>query len=597
MPISPRPRRQAGQPLLRRELRRLWVQLSRRRQLQVIVVLGLTIASTLSEMLSLGAVVPFLAVLAKPDAVWSTGKAQWIAGLMGWQHPADLLLPLCVAFAGSALLSGFVRIYALRKIIVLANDVGSDLSIEVYKRTLYQPYAVHLQRNSSETISAISNHVEEVVRMLNGLLQLVSAGLVSTGLMAVLIWLNPGVILAMAALVGGGYGLLMGLSQRQLQRLGPEILRDQAQLIRSLQEGLGAIRDVILDGNQPVYEVIYREADQRMRRHRGTGQFMALAPRYGMEAVGLVAIALAALSLMARGSGFLGAIPLLGAMGLGAQRLLPSLQLIYSSWSSFRINLPALVSVLDYMDQPVDDADLTPVKAPIPFKSEIQFQKISFRYGPNLPWVLHDLSLTIRRGERIGIVGETGSGKSTLVDLLMGLLEPTIGELQVDGEPVRDERLRPWRRSIAHVPQSIFLADASIAENIALGVNKAEIDEGRLKQASEQAMITGLISSLANGYDTGVGERGVKLSGGQRQRIGIARALYKQAPILVFDEATSALDKSTEKEVMDAIDALSKELTIIIIAHRLSTLERCDRIVRVQQGRLQDMEAMQPEKP
>ena len=596
MPISPRPRRQAGQPLLRRELSRLWVQLSRRRQLQVIVVLGLTIASTLSEMLSLGAVVPFLAVLAKPDAVWSTGKAQWIAGLMGWQHPADLLLPLCVAFAASALLSGFVRIYALRKMIVLANDVGSDLSIEVYKRTLYQPYAVHLQRNSSETISAISNHVEEVVRMLNGLLQLVSAGLVSTGLMALLIWLNPGVILAMATLVGGGYGLLMGLSQRQLQRLGPEILRDQAQLIRSLQEGLGAIRDVILDGNQPVYEVIYREADQRMRRHRGTGQFMALAPRYGMEAVGLVAIALAALSLMAGGSGFLGAIPLLGAIGLGAQRLLPSLQLIYSSWSSFRINLPALVSVLDYMDQPVDDADLTPVQAPIPFKSEIQFQKISFRYGPDLPWVLHDLSLTIRRGERIGIVGETGSGKSTLVDLLMGLLEPTIGELTVDGEPVRNERLRPWRRSIAHVPQSIFLADASIAENIALGVHKKEIDEGRLKQASEQAMITGFISSLAKGYDTGVGERGVKLSGGQRQRIGIARALYKQAPILVFDEATSALDKSTEKEVMEAIDALSKELTIVIIAHRLSTLERCDRIVMVQQGRLLDMEAMQPEK-
>ena len=572
------------------------MQLSRRRQLQVIVVLGLTIASTLSEMLSLGAVVPFLAVLAKPDAVWSTGKAQWIAGLMGWQHPADLLLPLCVAFAASALLSGFVRIYALRKMIVLANDVGSDLSIEVYKRTLYQPYAVHLQRNSSETISAISNHVEEVVRMLNGLLQLISAGLVSTGLMAFLIWLNPGVILAMAALVGGGYGLLMGLSQRQLQRLGPEILRDQAQLIRSLQEGLGAIRDVILDGNQPVYEVIYREADQRMRRHRGTGQFMALAPRYGMEAVGLVAIALAALSLMAGGSGFLGAIPLLGAMGLGAQRLLPSLQLIYSSWSSFRINLPALVSVLDYMDQPVDDADLTPVQTPIPFKSEIQFQKISFQYGPDLPWVLHDLSLTIRRGERIGIVGETGSGKSTLVDLLMGLLEPTIGELTVDGEPVRNERLRPWRRSIAHVPQSIFLADASIAENIALGVHKKEIDEGRLKQASEQAMITGFISSLAKGYDTGVGERGVQLSGGQRQRIGIARALYKQAPILVFDEATSALDKSTEKEVMDAIDALSKELTIVIIAHRLSTLERCDRIVMVQQGRLLEMEAMQPEK-
>ncbi len=593
MTQTPTPGQQAGRPRLRRDLRRLWAQLSRRRRLQALMLVVLTLATSLAEMVSLGAVVPFLAVLAEPERIWGTGKAQWLAGLMGWQHPAELVLPLCLAFAGAALLAGAVRIQTLRGTIGLANGIGSDLSIEVYRRTLYQPYAVHLQRSSSETISAISTEVDQVVGMLSGLLQLTSAGLVSLGLVVVLIGLNPGVTLAVAAVVGGGYGLLMGLSQRQLQRLGPAILRDQAQLIRSLQEGLGAIRDVILDGTQPIYQATYGQADRRLRRDRGSGQFLALAPRYGMEAVGLVAIALAALGLGAGQAGFLGALPLLGALALGAQRLLPSLQLIYSSWSGFRINSPALSSVLGYLEQPVAEADLAPAPAPLQFKSDIHFQKISFRYGPDLPWVLRNVDLTIRRGERIGIVGETGSGKSTLVDLLMGLLEPSTGAFLVDSEPVRGEQLRRWRGAIAHVPQSIFLADASIAENVAFGVPKGAIDQAQLEQACQQAQIDGLIRSLERGYDTGVGERGVRLSGGQRQRIGIARALYKRAPILVFDEATSALDQATETEVMEAIDSLSTELTIVMIAHRVSTLERCDRLLSVKQGQLQAVETNQ----
>jgi ABC-type multidrug transport system fused ATPase/permease subunit len=584
---------EAAQPSVRRDLKRLWAQLSRQRRLEVLVTMALTLTSSLAEMLSLGAVVPFLAVLAEPERIWGTGKAQWLAGWMGWQQPADMVVPLCLAFAGAAGVAGAVRIQTLRSTITLANGIGSDLSIALYGRTLYQPYAVHLQRNSSETISAISSQVDQVVGMLNGLLQLTSAGLVSLGLVAVLLWLNPGVTLAVAVVVGGGYGVLMKLSQRQLQRLGPAMLRDQTQLIRSLQEGLGAIRDVILDGSQPIYQEIYGKADRRLRRHRGLGQFMSLAPRYGMEAVGLVAIALAAMGLVAGRAGFLGALPLLGALALGAQRLLPSLQLIYSSWSGFRLNQPALTSVLGYLEQPVAIADSGPAKAPLQFHSEVRFQQLSFRYGIDLPWVLRDINLCIRPGERIGIVGETGSGKSTLVDLLMGLLEPTTGEILVDGAPVRGEQLRRWRGAIAHVPQSIFLADASIAENIAFGVPRACIDQARLEQASKHAQIASFIHSLADGYETRVGERGVRLSGGQRQRIGIARALYKQAAVIVFDEATSALDQATENEVIGAIEALSIDLTTVMIAHRLSTLKRCDRIINIKRGQLEVTETMQ----
>jgi ABC-type multidrug transport system fused ATPase/permease subunit len=571
-------------------LLRLWGKLSQRRRLQLAAVSGLVLASSLAEMVSLGAVVPFLAVLAEPERIWNTDRAQWLAGWLGWKQPADLVLPLCLAFAGAVLMAGGVRLMALRGTIALANGIGSDLSIDAYRRTLYQPYAVHLQRNSSDTISAIAYQVDQTVNMLNGLLQLATAGLVSLGLVGLLLWLNPLVTLAVAAVVSGGYGLAVGLSRRQLEQLGPAILADQAQLIRSLQEGLGAIRDVILDGNQPTYAALYGQADRRLRQHRGDGQFMAMVPRYGMEAVGLVAISLAALGLMAGRAGLLGALPLLGALALGAQRLLPSLQLIYGSWIGFRLNLPALVSVLAYLDQPIDEADLAPTPPPLVLAREVRFEGVSFRYGHELPWVLRDGCLTIRRGERIGILGETGSGKSTLVDLLMGLLEPVAGSLLVDGEPVRGERLRRWRGSIAHVPQSIFLANGSIAENIAFGVPKAEIDQRRLEHAAQQAQIAGFIATLQRGYETPVGERGVRLSGGQCQRIGIARALYKQAPVLVFDEATSALDNNTETEVMAAIEDLSTDLTIVMIAHRLSTLERCDRLVRVVQGQLQVVE-------
>lgn len=566
---------------LRRDLPRLWSHFSRRRRLQLLALAGLLLLSSLAEMVSLGAVVPFLAVLAEPQRVWGTGKAQGLAGVFGWQSAGELVLPLCLAFAAAALLAGAVRLLALWASVRLANAIGSDLSIAVYRRTLYQPYAVHLERNSSDTISAIANQVGAVVGMLNSLLQLTTAGLVSVGLVAVLLWLNPDITLVLAAVVGGGYGLAMGLSRRRLRRIGPAIVADQAKVIRSLQEGLGAIRDVILDGSQPTYTRLYGEADRRLRRHQGQGQVLALAPRYGMEAVGLVAIAIAALALVAGRSGFLGALPLLGALALGAQRLLPTLQLMYGSWAGFRQNQPALASVLGYLEQPIAPEDLEPAPPPLPFERNLRLEGVRFRYGPELPWVLRDLDLSIRRGERIGIVGETGSGKSTLVDLLMGLLEATAGRILVDGQPLEGERLRRWRATIAHVPQSIFLADGSIAENIAFGVEPGAIDWPRLERAAQQAQIAGFITSLERGYDTPVGERGVRLSGGQRQRIGIARALYRRAQLLVLDEATSALDNATETEVMQAIEGLGREITVLMIAHRLGTLRGCDRVIEL----------------
>jgi ATP-binding cassette subfamily B protein len=242
--------------------------------------------------------------------------------------------------------------------------------------------------------------------------------------------------------------------------------------------------------------------------------------------------------------------------------------------------------VLDLLDQPLPEDAYQLAPAPLPFRDTIRFVNVCFRYGADGPWVLDGIDLTIHKGSRVGFVGSTGSGKSTAVDLTMALLQPVKGEILVDGQPISGERRRAWQRTIGHVPQSIFLADSTIAENIAFGVPPEKIDLDRVRQAAEQAQIAAFIEARPEGYGAFVGERGVRLSGGQRQRIGIARALYKQAHVLIFDEATSALDSATEEAVMGAIENLHRDLTIMIIAHRLTTLRQCDTIVRLERGRI-----------
>jgi ATP-binding cassette subfamily B protein len=300
----------------------------------------------------------------------------------------------------------------------------------------------------------------------------------------------------------------------------------------------------------------------------------------------MVAIALlAAVLVLQRGSGP-AVIPLLGALSLGAQRLLPSLQQIYSGWALLKGSNASIQSVTAMLNQPLPPQ--APSAEPLPLREGIRLAGVHFRYGPEQPQVLQGLDLEIRRGERIGLIGSTGSGKSTTVDLLMGLLAPSAGRVLVDEmdlhDPEHPELLVAWRATIAHVPQSIYLADSSIAENIAFGVPRQQIDLARVKQAAAQAQIASFIETRPEGYGSFVGERGIRLSGGQRQRIGIARALYKQARVLVFDEATSALDSGTEEAVMEAINTLSQSRTVIMIAHRLSTVQRCDRVVRLAQG-------------
>jgi ATP-binding cassette subfamily B protein len=552
-----------------------------------VLLMGLMLISAFAEVVSLGAVLPFLGILVAPEHVFGQPIVADVALAWGITSADQLVLPLTFTFATAALLAGAIRILLLWVSTRLAFTSGADLGIEVYRRTLYQSYRVHVARNSSEVISGITSKVNSVVSLvLLPLLTLVSSTVILVVIMVALLAIDPMVASMAAVGFGASYALIAWMSRRRLHRNSQRITYEQTRVIKALQEGLGGIRDVLLDGTQPVYCDIYRDADYRLRRAQGNNYFIGGSPRPAIEALGMVLIAALAYALSRQVGGIATALPVLGALALGAQRLLPALQQIYNAWASIAGSHASLADTVGLLDQPLPAELLQPAPTPLLFQDAIRFNAVRLRYTSDGPWVLDGLHLTIPKGTRVGLVGSTGSGKSTTLDLLMGLLVPTEGEILVDGQPIIGNRVRAWQQTIAHVPQSIYLADATMAENIAFGVPLDTIDLDRVQQAARQAQIADFIEGSPGGYQAYVGERGIRLSGGQRQRIGIARALYKQASVLVFDEATSALDNATEQSVMDAIEGLSNDLTILLIAHRLTTVRRCDTIFELEHGRV-----------
>ena len=575
-----------SQPILQL-LYRLWFHISRLRRGQFALLLTLMILTSFAEILSIGAVIPFLAILTDPDRIFTHTTAQPIIIAFGLTESKQLLLFLTIAFGMSSLLAGAMRLILLWVSNRLSFEAGADISISIYQRTLYQPFSVHASRNSSEIIDGITNKANSVIyNIISPTLTIISSSFMLAAILAAMLSIDP--VIAVAAFVGFGsiYIGIISLTRNRLLSNSQIVARNSTHVIKNLQEGLGGIRDVLLNSSQDIYCNSYRVADQGLRLAQANNAFISFGPRYAIEALGMMLIAMLAYYLTLEADGISKAIPVLGALALGAQRLLPVLQLAYSSWASIKGGQESLQDILEMLDQPLPYYIDQPSDKPMSFKREIELNQITFRYNSNAPLILNKLSLRIPKGSRVGIIGPTGSGKSTLLDILMCLLMPSGGTLKIDDQIVDLNNQRSWQAHIAHVPQVIFLADSSILENIAFGVPKELIDFKRVQQAAHQAQIDRTIESWPEKYETFVGERGVRLSGGQRQRIGIARALYKKADVIFFDEATSSLDNDIEHAVMQAIDGLSKSLTILIIAHRLTTLKNCTHIIELDDGEI-----------
>jgi ATP-binding cassette, subfamily B, bacterial PglK len=561
---------------------KLWKHLAKRRRKQFFLLLILMILASIMEIISIGAVVPFLGALTSPEQIYQHHLAQPLIQILEITDSSQLLLPLTIIFVIATLIAATIRLLLLYVSTRLSYATGADLSIDIYRRTLYQDYSVHTSRNSSEVINSIITKINTVISyILVPLITFISSVIIMLGIIGVIFIINVQVALVTFSIFTLLYLAITFFTKKYLLKNSQLIANQSTQMIKSLQEGLGGIRDVLIDGTQEFYCKLYQNADLSLRRASGDNFVIQSSPRFLMEAIGMILIAILAYFLTLQEGGAMAAIPILGALAVGAQKLLPALQQAYGSYSTIKGVKYSFIDVLSLLDQSLPNDTSQDLINPIPFKQEVVFKNLNFRYTKDTPWILKNVNLSFKKGEKIGFIGVTGSGKSTLLDILMGLLSPTSGELLIDGVAITQENRRAWQSHISHVPQSIYLADSTIQENIAFGVELEKIKEHKVTQAAQQAQIAGVINNLKNKYKAFVGERGVQLSGGQRQRIGIARALYKDSDVLIFDEATSALDNQTEQEIMQQIAQLKGDQTIFIIAHRLTTLKQCDSIIRI----------------
>jgi ATP-binding cassette, subfamily B, bacterial PglK len=566
-------------------LKRLWQHASPDRHKQFALIMILMILTSFIEMIGIGAVVPFLTVLSTPDYIFNHSLAQPIVQLLEVTDPSQLLLPITIIFVIIVLISGVMRIALLWAQTRLGHAMGSDFSVNIFRRTLYQPYITHTLRNSSEVIAVNSTKTNQVVsQAILPAQYIISSVFMIIAILIALITVNSFIAIGAFSGFAAIYGIIVFSTKKRLHENSQIISQESSAVIKTLQEGLGGVKDILIDGTQDEYCEMYRKVDLSLRRAQANNQILGSTPKFGVESLGTIVIVILAYLLVGKENNVAVVIPVIGAFAIGAQRLLPVMQLLYFSLTTIRGSVGSVNDVLNLLDQKIPVEIAKSKTSNIFFNKKIEIKKLSFGYDSNL--IFNNLNLTITKGSCVGFIGDTGSGKSTLIDIIVGLIEPTKGVISIDGVDLKKKNYDSWRKGIAYVPQVIFLTDATIAQNIAFGVPDDKINYERLYTAAKDAQISKTIESLEEGYETLVGEQGVRLSGGQRQRIGIARAFYKQSSVIILDEATSALDYKTEQKVMLSIKKLEKKSTILIIAHRLTTLKNCDSVVELLNGRV-----------
>ena len=571
-------------------LKKIFLILSLRERKQAGLLFLMILIMALLDMIGVASILPFMAVLTNPDIVQTNiilNKMFQASSIFGVENNQEFLFVLgifvFVLLVTSLTFKAFT-FYVQARFIQMRQYSISKRLVEGY---LHQPYSWFLNRNSADLGKTILTEVSTVVGGgLKPVMELITKGAVTIALITLLVLVNPKLSLMVGLILGLFYAFIYKFTRSFLDRTGKETLKNNQLRFIAISEAFGAAKEVKVGRLEQAYIKRYSDPAKTMARHRASSSVISQLPRFALEAIAFGGIMLMMLYLMKQTGGIVNALPIISLYVFAGYRLMPAMQSIYAALAKLRFvgaSLDALVNDIKNLKT----LNLKQDQSVLSFNKQITLKNIYYNYPNASRTTLKDININIPAKTTVGLVGATGSGKTTTVDIILGLLEAQKGNLEVDGKIIKEQNSKSWQRSIGYVPQNIYLADDTVAANIAFGVDPKDINQEAVEKASKIANLHEfVIEELPKKYQTNIGERGIKLSGGQRQRIGIARALYHNPQLLVLDEATSALDNQTEQAVMDAVNNLNKDITLIIIAHRLNTVKNCDNFFKLEKGEL-----------
>ncbi len=573
-------------------LKKFLYLLSDREKKHAYLLLVMILAMALLDMLGVASIMPFIAVLSNPEIVETNlllNKVFKFSEVFGIKTINEFLFFLGVfvfLFLLSSLTFRALTRYAQTRFLAMRNYSLSKRLLEGY---LHQPYSWFLSRHSAEIGKTILSEVSKVVgKGLAPLLELITQSAVTVALIILLLLVDPKLTMVVGLTLSLSYGLIYKLTKSYVTRIGEKSIKVNEEKFTSLNEAFGAAKEIKLGGLEEIYIKRFSDPAKILAKDTASVSIIGEMPRFALEAITFGGMILVTLYLMSKSGAFIDTVPILALYAFAGYRLMPALQRIYNDIIRIRFTTPALNSIYDDLKS-LQPYNPNKNQESLILKDRITLRNLYYNYPNSSRTALKNLNFSIQARSTVGLVGATGSGKTTAVDIILGLLEAQQGSLEVDGKIINEDNRNAWQNSIGYVPQHIFLSDDTVASNIAFGIDHKDINQEAVEYASKIANLHDFVSKeLPQQYQTTIGEKGIRLSGGQRQRIGIARALYHKPQILILDEATSALDNLTEKAVMEAVRKLRKNITIIMIAHRLSTVKNCDNILLLEKGEVKE---------
>lgn len=569
--------------------KKIWFILTKHEKKRALLLLFLMIIMAIFEVLGVGSIMPFLSVLGNQESIHTNKYLFYFYNLFDFKSNESFLIFLGFFALVILLVSAFVRTLSYYALFRFSNMRRHSIGQKLLKKYLHQPYKFFLNRNSSDVTKIILSETDSLIEeVIVPAIRLVTYSIVTIFLVGFLLIIDPILALILALIFGIFYGVMYLTVRKYLGKIGKERLKANGNRFKVVLETIGGIKDLKVLGREKVYLDSFTKPSKDFSTYSAISKTLSQSPQFLMEAIAFGSLLVMAIyGLSSEGFDLGEFLPVLGLYALGVLKLKPSINEIYKSLSTIKYGNSGLDNILADLENLTNEkSNILNDNKRLLLKEKLVLENINFSYDNSSKLALENININIKVNTTVGIIGTTGAGKSTLVDIILGLLAPNDGRIMIDNNILSIENIRQWQNSIGYVPQNIFLIDDTIASNIAFGVPKEQIDIEQVEQVAKMARVYDFVSSLEKGFETAIGERGVRLSGGQRQRLGIARALYHNPELLVLDEATSALDNETEAEVMKAIDGMSGNKTIIMIAHRLSTVERCDMLIKIENGKI-----------